>query len=195
MSVKHILLGVLSWYPSSGYGIKKEVEYKGRELGWGKISYGSIYPKLKELENEKLIYCYETQEDGRTTKVYDLTKKGWDELQVWLSATPSYPVVRDELMMKMSFWKDDSGQLINHLEMRKKESLHMLDHFKQWENNEVSLITGIAALSMDYVKLQLKTEIEWIDQAIYRLRNNELSQTKDPYQLTEKAYERQKKSK
>lgn len=194
MSVKHILLGVLSWYPCSGYQIKQEVEHKGRELGWGKISYGSIYPKLKELEKEELIYCYDERREGRINKVYDLTKQGWDKLQDWLSEKPSYPVVRDDLLMKMSFWRpnflENNDQLINHLERRKKESVQMLDHFEQWEANGESMTTDVAALSMEYLSLQLKTEIEWIDHAVIRLRENKLTPTQDPYQLIEKAVAR-----
>jgi len=197
MSVKYILLGILSWNPSSGYEIKKEVEHKGRELGWGKISYGSIYPKLKELEKDGFIYCYEAQENGRLNKVYDLTKQGWDELQIWLSELPSYPVIRDELLMKLSFWKPSfltyNNQLINHLEKRKEESLQMLDHLKEWETNEVSMITDVAALSMDYLKLQLNTEIEWIDQTIPRLHENTLTPSKDPNNLLDKALVRKEK--
>ncbi|WP_128895728.1 PadR family transcriptional regulator [Longirhabdus pacifica] len=194
MSIKHILLGVISWYPASGYGIKKEVEYKGREQSWGSISYGSIYPQLKKLEEEHFIYCYEAQEHGRATKVYDLTKKGWDELESWLSETPQQPIVRDELRMKMSFWKaghlGDVQHLIRHLEQRKEASHQMLEHYKGWENNDISMITDIAALSMEYTNLHLKMELEWIEKTLRRLREQDLPTTKDPNHLLEKAYKR-----
>ena len=62
MSVEHILLGVLSWMPNSGYGIKKEVEISGRELGWGRLSYGSIYPQIEKAGGGGL----HPHRDGRT---------------------------------------------------------------------------------------------------------------------------------
>ncbi|MFB7142176.1 PadR family transcriptional regulator [Gottfriedia sp. NPDC056225] len=198
MSVKHIILGILSWKPSSGYEIKTEVEYKGRELGWGKVSFGSIYPKLKELELEGLVNCKEVSQTERQTKMYDLTNKGWAELSDWLRSNPTYPVVRDELLMKMSFWNYVPNLsidcLIAHLNNRKINSEKMLEHLRDWECNDVSSIGNLAAYSFEYLKLQLETEIKWINQTIEKLLLNEQQPHKDPMNLVQESHKRYQKT-
>lgn len=191
MSVKHILLGVLSWAPNSGYGIKSEVEYKGRELGWGRVSFGSIYPQLKKLQQEGLIQTVESEEEGRRTKIYDLTAKGWQELSDWLEQPPEPAELRDELFMKISFWEtgksEDRETLIDHLELRRKEAIDMLSFFDDWMSNGYSAIGEIGGLGMDYEKDRLKLDIEWFERIIEELKKPASDPRQDPRGLFEKA--------
>ncbi|GGE08867.1 hypothetical protein GCM10011571_07700 [Marinithermofilum abyssi] len=196
MSVKHILLGVLSWAPNSGYGIKSEVEYRGRELGWGRVSFGSIYPQLKKLEYQGLIQTVSTEEEGRKTKIYELTAKGWRELSHWLEQPPSPPEMRDELQMKLSFWDtgkpEDRESLIDHLELRRKEAKEMLDHFEQWSSNDYSAIGEISGLGMDYLKDRLRLDIEWYGRMIRQLEQPPTPPRQDPRGLFKQASQRKR---
>ncbi|MFC4077981.1 helix-turn-helix transcriptional regulator [Salinithrix halophila] len=196
MSVKHILLGVLSWAPNSGYGIKSEVEYYGRELGWGRVSFGSIYPQLKKLEHQGFIKTESAEEDGRKTKIYELTAKGWRELSNWLEQPPVFPEVRDELLMKLSFWDtgkpEDRELLMDHLELRRKETKQMLHHFEQWSTNGYSAISEIGGLEMDYLKDRLRFDMEWYERMIRQLERPPTSPRQDPRGLFKKASQRKK---
>lgn len=80
MSIEHSILAILSFWPSTGYNIKAEFEHKAAGLYWG-MSYGSIYPKLKKLEEQGYIYTINEEAEGRRKKQYELTAKGWKELE------------------------------------------------------------------------------------------------------------------
>src|SRR5436305_7565241 len=116
MSVDHIILGVISLAPCSGYDMKVEFEKGGAGM-LSALSFGSIYPRLKYLEQEGLIEALPSAE-GRHTgrdespneglkrhkKVYELTARGWVELSQWLEQQAVYPIpMHDELLLKMRF--------------------------------------------------------------------------------------------
>ncbi|SDX22196.1 DNA-binding transcriptional regulator, PadR family [Marininema mesophilum] len=198
MSVEHIILGVLSWTPNSGYGIKSEVEQRGREQGWGRLSYGSIYPKLKKLEVEGLIQTLTVEEEGRKVKTYELTKEGWLELSNWLIQPPASAEIRDELKMKLSFWDStlpgDRTTLIEHVELRRRETKDMLKHFDNWSHNGVSAIGEIGGMGMDYIKERLRLDLTWCDRMIAQLYQAPSSPRQDPQGLFIKSEERKKRS-
>lgn len=60
--------------PRSGYALIQSIE---EATGW-KPSYGSIYPQLEQLHEEKLVTF---KEEGKK-KTYTLTKKGKDEAKL-----------------------------------------------------------------------------------------------------------------
>ncbi|MGM9949541.1 MAG: helix-turn-helix transcriptional regulator [Lysinibacillus sp.] len=181
MSIEHSLLAILSFWPSTGYDIKAEFEHKAAGLYWG-MSYGSIYPKLKKLEEEGLIYPIEEKEDGRKKKQYELTPKGWKEFERWLSLPPAYPVVRDELMMKLSTWHEDmdDGVLIGHLLQRKEKTEDLLEFVENWPTNGISYVTDYGMLAIRYGKIRLEAELKWIEETIHILSNRQLPKGQDP---------------
>src|SRR5579859_5570689 len=109
MSIDHMILGVISLYPCSGYDMKVEFEKGGAGM-LSALSFGSIYPRLKQMEHDGLVETQHVNTDGRRKKVYELTTKGWQELAQWLEEPSEYPIpMRDELLLKMLFW-GASGQ-------------------------------------------------------------------------------------
>ncbi|MCK6204068.1 PadR family transcriptional regulator [Bacillus infantis] len=195
LSTEHSLLAVLSFWPSSGYDIKSEFEHKAAGLYWG-MSYGSIYPKLKKLEEEGYVYSMEKEENGRNKKLYELTEKGWQEFEEWLCTPPAYPAVKDELFMKMSTWhKDmDTRHLISHLEKRKRESEDILGFVKEWPRNGISYVSSIGMLTIRYAEMRLETELRWIDESISILKAGELPEGQDPTGAEKKLLSRRRES-
>ncbi|SFA76833.1 MULTISPECIES: PadR family transcriptional regulator [unclassified Bacillus (in: firmicutes)] len=195
MSADHAILAVISSMPSSGYDIKNEFEHKAASLYWG-MSYGSIYPKLKKLEEEGFIQAFENEISGRKKTLYELTAKGWSELENWLNATPAYPARKDELFMKMAAWHSemDNRIFIKHLQKRKFESEDILAFISQWPSNGTSYISGLGMLGISYSKTILEAEIKWIDETIQTLLSNNLPASQDPNGLEEKIVQRRKKA-
>lgn len=75
MDVKTILLGALINKSMTGYELKKIFSLSFAYFSG--LSYGSIYPALKKMEEEKLITMrLEIQESAPNRKVYTITKKG-----------------------------------------------------------------------------------------------------------------------
>ncbi|MEK3855322.1 PadR family transcriptional regulator [Cytobacillus sp. FSL H8-0458] len=193
MSIEHTILAVLSFWPSTGYNIKSEFEHKAAGLYWG-MSYGSIYPKLKKLEEEGFIYAIEQEDEGRKKKMYELTSKGWKEFENWLKAPPSFPVIKDELLMKISTWHEDMDieVLISHLLKRKEEASDILKFVKEWPRNGYSYVSKHGTLSIRYAEMKLETEIKWIEESIETLQKDNLPDGQDPHGNTEKLLNRRR---
>ncbi len=195
LSVEHTLLAILSFWPSTGYDIKAEFEHKAAGLYWG-MSYGSIYPKLKKLEEEGYIYPIEQEEEGRKKKLYELTPKGWEEFENWLKAPPAYPVIKDELLMKMSTWHEDMDYsiLIGHLQKRKAETEDILNFVKEWPTNGYSCISKLGMLSIRYAEIRLEAELKWIEETMKAIENHDLPEGQDPNGNVEKLLARRRKA-
>lgn len=193
MSIEHSILAVISYRPSSGYDIKNEFEHKAAGLYWG-LSYGSLYPKLKKLEEEGFITTLEEDNDGRKKKLYDLTGKGWRELENWLAQTPAPPVIKDELFMKMAAWHKemDLETLCVHLKARESESKELLSYIKNWKQNKTSFINSVGMLAIRYAELKLEAELQWITESLNAIENINMPDGQDPYQFEEKQLERRK---
>ena len=193
MSIEHSILAVISYRASSGYDIKSEFEHKAAGLYWG-LSYGSLYPKLKKLEEEGYITTLEEDKDGRKKKLYDLTGKGWRELESWLAQTPVPPVIKDELFMKMAAWHKemDSATLCGHLKARESESQELLSYIKHWKQNKTSFINSVGMLAIRYAELKLEAELQWITESLEAIQGNEMPVGQDPFKLEEKQLERRK---
>lgn len=193
MSIEHSILAVISFRPSSGYDIKSEFEHKAAGLYWG-LSYGSLYPKLKKLEEEGYITTLEEDKDSRKKKLYDLTGKGWRELENWLAQTPAPPVIKDELFMKLAAWHKemDLETLCVHLRARQLESKELLSYIKNWKQNKTSYINSVGMLAIRYAELKLEAELQWITESLEAIEHNDMPVGQDPSQLEEKQLERRK---
>ncbi|MGA9228034.1 MAG: PadR family transcriptional regulator [Mesobacillus sp.] len=193
MSIEHSILAVISFRPSSGYDIKSEFEHKAAGLYWG-LSYGSLYPKLKKLEEEGYITTLEEDKDGRKKKLYDLTGKGWRELENWLAQTPAPQVIKDELFMKMAAWHKemDLATLCVHLRARQSESRDLLSYIKNWKQNKTSFINNVGMLAIRYAELKLEAELQWITESLDAIENNDMPVGQDPSQLEKRQLERRK---
>ncbi|TDL83180.1 PadR family transcriptional regulator [Peribacillus frigoritolerans] len=191
MSIEHSILAVISFTPATGYDIKSEFETKASSLFWG-MSYGSIYPKLKNLEENGYIYSVLKEQGGRQKKQYELTKKGWIELENWLSEAPSYPSVKDELFMKLAAWHTemDENILLSHLEKRKAESTELLQYVRHWQQNGTSFISSIGMIGIRYAEMKLETEIRWINESVEQLKMSGLPPSQDPRSMEKKLLDR-----
>jgi len=77
-----LILLVLEKEVSHGYKIQKEIEEL--TLGVWKPTSSNIYPLLDSLKNKELIACIESDDTGRQKKIYEITRKGQDTLQMLL---------------------------------------------------------------------------------------------------------------
>ncbi len=184
MASEHVILGVISWSPCSGYDIKAEFEQGGAGLLSG-LNFGSIYPSLKKLQDEGLIETEQMGAAGRPRKVHELTARGWDELAAWLQAPTDYPIpMRDELLLKMLFWgaalPEDRVTLIAHLQQRRARAVELLAYIADWPTNGASLIDEYGLLVLDYLRGHLEAEFAWLHRAIAQLEGPPRPPARDP---------------
>ncbi len=104
MSIKHVILGFLSWRAFTGYELK-QVFAESSTLSWSGNS-NQIYTPLVELHKEGLVSLeVQIQENRPARKVYSITEKGLAELRSWILLTPEPPVQRNVFLTRLA-WAD-----------------------------------------------------------------------------------------
>lgn len=123
------ILGVLSFGPYSGYGIKAFVDNSIRFF-WA-ASFGSIYPELKRLEAMGLISATDDAAGGRRRTVYALTAAGTARLREWVTADEQLAYeLRDEGLLKLFVASNvvpgDEAAVVRQMILRHQETLDQL---------------------------------------------------------------------
>lgn len=184
MSVDHIVLGIIGLAPSSGYDMRAEVE-KGSIGLLSALSFGSIYPRVKALVQGGFVRMEQEEKDGRKRKVYELTAKGWRELQRWLmEEAADYPLpIRDELLVKLLFWGvagADRAVLRDHLQARREETEELLEYIHNLQHDGITFIDEYASLIFSYIQMKLENDIQWLDKARAQLLQEPELPLQDP---------------
>ncbi len=103
MSLKHALLGFLSFGPATGYELKHAFENSIQHFWSADLS--QIYRTLESLREDGLVTMrIEHQEAKPPRHIYSLTESGHAELMRWLQE-PSIelPTVRNPFLLKIFF--------------------------------------------------------------------------------------------
>lgn len=197
LSVDAIILGLIALAPTSGYDMKVTFE-KSEASMLSALSFGSIYPRLKQLEQDGLIFLEQDKDEGRRKRVYELTTQGWQELARWLEQAPAYPLpMRDDLLLKMLFWGaagEEREKLISHLQSRRLESQEILDYLNARLKDSVSFIDEYTLLVLSYMQSRLQAELQWITTTIQQLDGPAQLPTQDPKWLSILQKARRKKA-
>jgi DNA-binding PadR family transcriptional regulator len=130
-STSYVILGMLSLRPMSGYDIKQVADMSVRHF-WA-ISYGQIYPELKNLVDAGLVSSQDTSVGSRQRTVYQLTSSGREALADWAGMTQEQPVeIRDEMLLRLFFsdslTPDERGSLLNNMAGRHDRLAEQLRH-------------------------------------------------------------------
>jgi DNA-binding PadR family transcriptional regulator len=128
MDVKTILLGSLFDKSLSGYDLKKLFSLSFAFFSG--LSYGSIYPALKKLEEEGLITVkLEIQENAPNRKVYTITPAGKQSFLDSLKSPFGLERYKNALLMRMFFFAHLSNK------ERLKTAHNYLDQIKSLARN------------------------------------------------------------
>lgn len=104
MSVKHAILGLLSWQPLSGYDLKK-IFSDSTAFYWSGNN-NQVYRTLLELYDEGLVSREIIQQENLPAKkIYTISEKGRQELRQWITANPELPVLRNSFLIQLA-WAD-----------------------------------------------------------------------------------------
>ena len=103
MDVKTLCLAILSRGEASGYEIRKELS-QGVFSTFYDAGYGSIYPALQRLTDEKLVLCQEVEQSKRPDKkIYALTPHGRFALLDALRHKPDADKFRSPFLLTLLF--------------------------------------------------------------------------------------------
>ncbi len=130
---KYMILGLLSFWPMSGYDIKFEIESSTKHF-WT-ISYTQIYNTLKQLETEGFVDKSIEKTEGRPDKkVYSLTTAGRAHLNEWLLTPALPPQPRDESSLKLFFGHEVSIA----------DNIQQLESYRDQLNNKLTYTQKVA---------------------------------------------------
>lgn len=174
MDTKYVILGLLTTGCNTGYEIKQLID---RSLNhFWKISYGQLYPILKQLVEEGLANVQETNQEGKPDKKeYFLTDKGKQQLSEWLQSPITIPTEKNEVLLRIFFSRNQPKntaiiQLENYLDAL-GERLETYQSIEQsidinHEDAQYWLYT------LDYGKRVTRTAIEWCMDTLTKIRED-----------------------
>lgn len=173
-----MILGILNdQKPRHGYEVRQELEAWGAEK-WADIGYGSIYHALKKMADEGLLIVLESPDGKQDKMVYQITPAGTDAFMVmlrkqWLALTPSIDPFQVALTFMQYLPKDE---LLAALEYRADTWRHVIKTANRILPMTLKNMTLPKHIDENHklVLAHYKTELEWIESAIEKVKKNEL---------------------
>jgi len=161
MSHRYLILGLLAERPMSGYDIKKHV--KSMLPAVTNASYGTLYPTLHRLRDEKAVEMREVPQKGRPSKkVYRITRKGRDELVGWLKQPAAADQVKREFLLKLYLAKNLPPRHLKTMVAARRDEVETLRRTLKAERDEVS--NPWQTWIVNYTLSMCEAEIHWLKQ-------------------------------
>ena len=138
MSLKHAILGFLSFQPLSGYDLKKAFDHSVRHF-WP-ANQSQIYRTLAQMTEEGLLEKEVIEREERLDmKIYHISDAGRAELREWLSTPLPEQDSREPFLIQIFF----GGQLND------EELLALLRHEVRVAEERMAVYTNIHRTSME----------------------------------------------
>ena len=176
MSLKHILLGFLSYGPLTGYDLKKHMDNSTQFFWHAKLS--QIYPTLKELAEQELVKAEVIPQEGKPDKkIYFITEVGRAMFMDWLAESiKELPKTKEPALLKLFFSGAlDKEVLLEQLYLQLALHRAQLACYQQETAAYIRQIiaeTGIIResvlweLARQYGEEHERTYIRWLEKAI-----------------------------
>jgi DNA-binding PadR family transcriptional regulator len=171
---KFAILGMLTGGPLSGYDLKKMSE--GKLAHFWHESYGNLYPRLAELEAERLVSSKRERRPGRPdATVYTLTRRGWEEFRQWMTLPAAPERVRSELLLKIFFGAhapvEESIRQIEAYREQQQERRTTFDAFEELLRGQESDApdTPYRLLTLRRGQLVTEARLRWCREALRSL--------------------------
>ena len=153
-----VIIGMLKLGAATGYDIKKAID--GSTRFFWTASYGQIYPELKRLQKEGLVRSRQEPRGKVKRTVYELTPKGEEALQEWLTDRESVIFeIRDESLLRL-FFSDvlSPDDVLANLRMQQQIFELVLERFREIE----VVARGGVEDGLDYPYLVLRYGLDFI---------------------------------
>lgn len=145
---RYAILGMLNYEPKYGYNLKEETV---STIGffWPKLTFGKIYPTLKQLEKEDLVEMKKIHEpeSERERKMYHITSRGRRELKEWLEQpirnreTYNFFEMMQEVLLKVYFSAViEPEKTIEMIEQLKEAAFEISTILSQYAMNQEAVL-------------------------------------------------------
>jgi len=114
MSIKHVILGYLSWQPLTGYDLKKIIA-ASETLPWS-ANNNQIYRALVQLHEDGWVSkMVENQEGAPDRHVYRATDAGRKALRDWVQTPPGPPQSKKAFLHQLMWGDCLEGEQVDSL--------------------------------------------------------------------------------
>ncbi len=183
MSLKHAILGFLSFAPFSGYDLKKAFDRSVQHF-WP-ANQSQIYRTLAELNEEGLVEREIVEREERLDmKIYAITEAGRVALHQWLSTPLPEQDDREPFLIQVYFGGQLSDEellgLLQHRLRATEERLAVYEGVYQASQNMPSKVNNPRAVFLSLLTLEAgyintQSEADWLRTAIERIETNNYS--------------------
>ena len=181
MSLKHALLGILSFEPMTGYEVKQFFDSSVQHFWNAELS--QIYPTLKALEESGYVGMrVEVQQNRPNRKIYAITDEGRQEFLRWVR-TPQLPAdLRDPFLIKVFFGTEVPAEDIVILLRRQMEEQQKMLLFSETVLRD-KISEGVKlwhsprhgqywTVTLDLARAYRRTYIDWCEQSMRTLEES-----------------------
>ena len=100
MSLRFVLLALLSKEPNTGYGVGRLLNHEYRHVWEARLQ--QIYGELGKLQMQGLVEAESIDLPNRPAKkIYSLTPQGYEALDRWLAERPAPGPCKDDLLVRL----------------------------------------------------------------------------------------------
>lgn len=184
MSLKHAILGFLSFKPFSGYDLKKAFDNSVRHF-WP-ANQSQIYRTLAQMTEEGLIEKEVIEREERLDmKRYSISEAGRAELHQWLATPLHAKDTREPFLIQVFFGSKLSDaellKLLRHEKQAAEENLLTYRAVHQASSARAASTPDARAfylsmLTLDYGMKSHQVLIEWLNAAIERIETGNYTQ-------------------
>ena len=183
MSLKHAILGFLSFKPLSGYDLKKAFDNSVRHF-WA-ANQSQIYRTLAKMTDDGLLKKEIIErEDRLDMKIYQASEKGRDELHQWLTTPLPEQNMREPFLIQIYFGGllDDEEllPLLRHELKATEEKMAIFDQIYQFSmdkacQSEEPRAYFLSMLTLDYGIKSGQAMLDWLKNAISKIETKNYS--------------------
>lgn len=181
MSLKHAILGFLSFKSFSGYGLKKAFDRSVQHF-WP-ANQSQIYRTLADLHENGLVEQEVIErEDRLNKKLYHLTPAGQEELHHWLSTPLPLEDYREPFLIQLYFGgklsNDELSNILQHeihsLEEALAEYTSAYQGYQErLKNHDDPRAYFLSVVTLEYGILNVLDSLEWLESVAERVQSGD----------------------
>ena len=174
VSIRHLILGLLTQQPMSGYDIKRFL----KSLSWliDSPSFGSIYPTLRALREDGLVTVEVVPRQGKPPrKIYTITVAGRQVLREWIGQPVALDASLKTFVVRLILASNFSHtELIAHLQQRRSQVVAHRATLRQIIEALDGTMDSGQRLTFGYGLTLATAELAWLDSTLGQLSQQPL---------------------
>ncbi|TRW96891.1 PadR family transcriptional regulator [Paracoccus sp. M683] len=172
MSLRHAILGLLTFQPMSGYALKTRYFDCSIAHFWP-ADQAQIYRTLQSLEAEGLAESHTVVGETRpNSRVYRITQAGQAALSEWLGVAQPLVTQKDSFLVQLYFGRLISrDQILAVLRARRAEHARLQDYYQRLDlppgdSPMMRRQARFGGLTLDFARRRETMMLDWLDASI-----------------------------